>query len=271
MTIKDFIAEGEAISAKAGESKHMHGYFSHSAPRLHQCCRIFGLFSDGLGKVLELGPFYGYLPFMLKRHATSYAVLEGDDPIVYPLSPLYKEASIDFGLVDYMEIFGPTHAATHTLALPDASFDTILCWETMEHFNFNPVKFVRELYRVLKPGGRVCITVPNRASFQSIYSLVSGRGDTDSIRSFYQFEDYECNGKKAFFGFHWHEYSRPELAALFSQAGFVIGQTGTFTIFDHAEKIGLGRKFARLLSSAAVTIAPRYGKNVYLSATKPKG
>jgi SAM-dependent methyltransferase len=45
----------------------------------------------------------------------------------------------------------------------------------MEHFNFNPVKFVREFRRVLKPGGKAYINVPNNASFQNLVSLIFGR------------------------------------------------------------------------------------------------
>lgn len=41
----------------------------------------------------------------------------------------------------------------------DASFDTILCTEVMEHV-MNPEKVAEEFARVLKPGGTVIITVP---------------------------------------------------------------------------------------------------------------
>ena len=64
------------------------------------------------------------------------------------------------------------------VAVADAADHTILCWETMEHFNFNPVKFVRELHRVLKPGARgASMTVPNNAFWQHIFTLLSGRGE----------------------------------------------------------------------------------------------
>src|SRR6185295_10763942 len=111
-----------------------------------------------LGNVLEVGPFFGYLPFLLRPASSAYTVLEGDDPVVRPLERLYQERAITLSYVDFCELFGPDRSAAHRLSFPDASFDTILCWETMEHFNFNPVKFIRELHRVLKPGGRVCIT-----------------------------------------------------------------------------------------------------------------
>ena len=247
----------------------LHGYFRTHATRLHRACELFDLFRP-LGDVLEIGPFYGYTPFILRPHSSSYAVLEGDDPAVHSLEPLYKEHSIALSYVDLFEMFGPIRSATHALSIPDSSYDTILCWETMEHLNFNPVKFVRELLRILKPGGRVCITVPNKASFQNVTALLLGRGEEKLIDTYYYFEDYESNGKKACFAFHWREYSPPELGRLFATAGFAIERCGSFTAFQGDGRVGVGRRFARFLSRTGTLLFPRYGTNAYLVATKTK-
>jgi SAM-dependent methyltransferase len=41
----------------------------------------------------------------------------------------------------------------------NASFDAILCNEVLEHV-FNPDEFIQEIVRVLKPGGKLLLTVP---------------------------------------------------------------------------------------------------------------
>ncbi len=41
----------------------------------------------------------------------------------------------------------------------DCSFDAVLCNQVLEHV-FNPHEFVAEMHRVLKPGGRLVLTVP---------------------------------------------------------------------------------------------------------------
>lgn len=41
----------------------------------------------------------------------------------------------------------------------DASFDAVLCNQVLEHV-FNPQEFLAEIRRVLKPGGRLLLTVP---------------------------------------------------------------------------------------------------------------
>lgn len=41
----------------------------------------------------------------------------------------------------------------------DSSFDAVLCNQVLEHV-FNPVEFLGEIARVLKPGGKLLLTVP---------------------------------------------------------------------------------------------------------------
>jgi SAM-dependent methyltransferase len=51
------------------------------------------------------------------------------------------------------------HCEIYEIPLPDASVDVILCTQVLEHLKY-PVKAIREMHRLLKPGGRLCITVP---------------------------------------------------------------------------------------------------------------
>lgn len=41
----------------------------------------------------------------------------------------------------------------------DNSFDSIVCFEVLEHV-FEPEKIIQEMYRVLKPGGKLILTTP---------------------------------------------------------------------------------------------------------------
>jgi len=46
------------------------------------------------------------------------------------------------------------------LPLKDNTFDSVLCFETVEHFS-NPGKFIKEIARVCKRSGQIIITTPN--------------------------------------------------------------------------------------------------------------
>jgi hypothetical protein len=121
---------------------------------------------------------------------------------------------------------------------------------------------------VLKPEGRACVTVPNRASFQSLVALSTGRREKGLIEDYFTFENYQSKGKTAFYGFHWREYTPPELSHLFTRGGFRVQACSSFTAFRDEGPIGPGRKLARALSLAGTRLLPRYGTNVYLKAIK---
>ncbi len=268
MTQEQFADMGLRLSREADVMSDQHGYFVTHCSRLYKACEVFDLLNEGLGDVLEIGPFFSYTPFLLRPHSSSYTILEGEDPSAYPLKPFYQRHDIQTKYVDLVDLFGPAREARQTLDFADASFDKVLCWETMEHFNFNPVKFVREVRRILRPGGRAFITVPNRASFQNAASLLFGLRELSLINLFYRFEDHTTSGKKVFYGFHWREYAPPELGHLFALAGFKIRQCRTLVAFQPLAKRSVLRQLVRGANVALARVLPRYGTHVCLVAEK---
>ncbi|HMP41717.1 MAG TPA: class I SAM-dependent methyltransferase [Roseiflexaceae bacterium] len=57
------------------------------------------------------------------------------------------------------------NGAGEALPLPDAAFDTAICWDVVEHVQ-NPDALLAELARVVRPGGQILITVINRLAFR---------------------------------------------------------------------------------------------------------
>ncbi|MFC1544759.1 class I SAM-dependent methyltransferase [Gemmatimonadota bacterium] len=53
------------------------------------------------------------------------------------------------------------------LNFPDESFDCVLLLEVLEH-TFHPRGLIREIHRVLKPGGHLIISVPNASSYHTV-------------------------------------------------------------------------------------------------------
>jgi SAM-dependent methyltransferase len=91
------------------------------------------------GDVLDVG--CGRKPYRRFSSATRYVGVDIDTPNTRSL-----------GVADVL------YDGRH-LPFPDASFDAVLCSQVFEHV-FTPAEFLAEIFRVLRPGGRLVLTVP---------------------------------------------------------------------------------------------------------------
>ena len=57
------------------------------------------------------------------------------------------------------------------LPAPDASFDFVVAAEVIEHLE-NPRAVIREIFRLLRPQGRVLLSTPNNESLRSLLALL---------------------------------------------------------------------------------------------------
>jgi 2-polyprenyl-6-hydroxyphenyl methylase/3-demethylubiquinone-9 3-methyltransferase len=94
------------------------------------------------------------------------------------------------------------------LALDDRSLDGVLCSSVLEYMS-DPIVCLTQFARVLKPGGLLLVSVPNRNSVVRRTQVA-------------------CHRLGSLLGQHWcrflnysrHQYSRPEFEALLVRAGF---------------------------------------------------
>ena len=89
---------------------------------------------------------------------------------------------------------------------PQGSFDTVLASHLIEHLN-DPAALIREVWRILKPGGSFFVTTPNIAGFQA--RLFRGRW------------------RSAIFD-HLYLFSSKTLTRLLGENGFIIEKTATW-------------------------------------------
>jgi SAM-dependent methyltransferase len=92
----------------------------------------------------------------------------------------------------------------------DDEFDVVLLCEVLEHLLMDPLAALREIHRVLQPGGRLVVTTPNVSRLQNVVAMTAGLNIYDP---------YSGYGP---YGRHNREYNRHELIRLLDFAGFEV-------------------------------------------------
>ncbi len=96
----------------------------------------------------------------------------------------------------------------------DNRFDGVLACEVIEHLARDPMSFLWEASRVLRPGGWLLITTPNCASYRSIERILL-RHENPQVYSRYNSRDLDDPP-------HVREYTVMELEWALEAAGFVV-------------------------------------------------
>ncbi len=115
---------------------------------------------------------------------------------------------------------------------PEASFDTVLCCELIEHLFADPMHMMSEINRILKPGGHLLVTTPNLGSMRAISAILQGYHPSffpAYIRPRAEGEETEAR--------HNREYVPMEIQHLLTDAGFDVVrlETGEFLDEPHPE------------------------------------
>lgn len=115
---------------------------------------------------------------------------------------------------------------------PDASFDTVLCCELIEHLPSDPMHMMSEINRILKPGGHLVLTTPNLGSLRAISGILQGYHPSffpAYIRPRKPGEEAEAR--------HNREYVALEVQNLLTDSGFEVVrlETGEFLDEPHPE------------------------------------
>ncbi|GAB25066.1 putative methyltransferase [Gordonia polyisoprenivorans NBRC 16320 = JCM 10675] len=162
-------------------------------------------------RVLEAGSGEGYGAAMLADAGAQVTCVDYDESAVAHTRRRYPQVEIRQGnLID--------------LPLPDGSVDVVVNFQVIEHLWDQPA-FLTECARVLRPGGELLISTPNRITFSP------GR-------------DTPLNP------FHTRELDAAELSGLLADAGFTL--TSMLGV-HHGERLaGLDRKWGGSLIDAQI-------------------
>lgn len=130
------------------------------------------------GRILDIGSGFGWDAVALSLLTGGTVVANDIRPLMTSLTAQRVAALRSRGAPVSVEVLTGDICS---LALSDASFDSVVCNQTIEHVH-DLEAMLRVAYRVLKPGGRIVITndnnVRNRRQFAEIHELWKKR-DSD--------------------------------------------------------------------------------------------
>ena len=109
------------------------------------------------------------------------------------------------------------HNLEKNLPFPDNFFDLCVASEIIEHLD-NRVNFIKEIYRVLKPGKYLFLTTPNRDSLIAKFDKLIGRF---TVNGWWNGHNYQ----------HKYVYGFNEIIELIKKNGFKIVRVGSFYLF----------------------------------------
>jgi 2-polyprenyl-6-hydroxyphenyl methylase/3-demethylubiquinone-9 3-methyltransferase len=103
-------------------------------------------------------------------------------------------------------------AAGEFLPGQSETVDAMLFTETLEHLSFNPVRFWRRVYELLRPGGLLYLTTPNVYEFRhacnTLKRFLLGRGVGVRVKKILETVTY---------GHHWKLFSGREIREYFQR------------------------------------------------------
>ncbi len=117
----------------------------------------------------------------------------------------------------------PADVERDPLPLAEESVDLVLAMEILEHLAIDPLQFLAEAARVLRPGGHLLVTTPNIASHRNAVKALAG----EAPQSFGLF--VPVGGAH---GRHNREYVPREVEALGRAAGFETARLLTGDVYD---------------------------------------
>ncbi|HYM82289.1 MAG TPA: methyltransferase domain-containing protein [Candidatus Limnocylindria bacterium] len=109
------------------------------------------------------------------------------------------------------------HGLLDELGLPEASFDKATCLEVVEHAYIEQVSvLLGDLFRILKPGGKLLVTTPN---FRGLWPIVEWTVDRLGVVAKMDADQHVT---------HFH---RSRLARILREAGFEVERMRTYCTF----------------------------------------
>lgn len=185
-------------------------------------------------KILEVGsfPFFVTVPLMQKNYDLT-ALDKGAGTCRYS-ADIVKKYKIKSIICDL---------DNEAIPAGDGAFDGIIMNEVFEHLRMNLISTMREIFRVLHPGGLLLLSTPNMRSISGFYHLLVLGKAYSCMGGIYH--NYSCLEKVGTMG-HVREYAPREVTDFLRDIGFEIEGMIYRGDYSGSWKLNLARYFTRI-------------------------
>lgn len=188
-------------------------YFAEHRRRYAFELSCLARFSTGR-RVLEIGALPCHLSFLLKTIGYEYV---GVDLRPARMRSFIERHALEIHACDIERSPLPFAANAH---------ECLLFSETLEHLRVNPLFALREMARVLAPGGVLIVTTPNCYALARVVQYLSGKGQGDIVAEFAKLETVGHMG-------HIREYARAEVVNFLEYAGLTVLHSAFVSFTPH--------------------------------------
>ncbi|NQV18404.1 MAG: class I SAM-dependent methyltransferase [Armatimonadetes bacterium] len=173
-------------------------------------------------KFLDIGTGHGIIPRMIKEFGNY--VISVDWPASGGTDAL--KALMGIGIEGYY-----VHVGNEPIPIQDSSVDVAFAGDVIEHIPHNPIPFLTELIRVIRPSGVLILDTPNSISLYTRLKILMGQSNWPSLDAITS-SDINIH--------HHKEYTLSELKSLLNMVGLkqVSGYTYETFWFKSVKKHG---------------------------------
>jgi len=168
--------------------------------------RIMELIPEN-SKILDIGMGYGHVELALNKFGCKSTGINISDDFID--TEMLKKNNIDLEILDVEQ---------HNFPMKDNTFDTVIFTEVMEHFLFSPIPCLQEIHRVLKPGGKLILTVPSAITLPKRIYPWFGFQTRSSVKKFYTVKRNVFG--RPYFDRHNRLFTKDEAVELVKEGGF---------------------------------------------------